>query len=891
MKTDFLKLPSDGNIYSFGNNSDSFSHSLYDDKLEKFKNIFKEICGIDNEQIESRIIGILGNRGSGKSSFLKVAINKIKGDEKKEENSKIIILDPIDPSILDDQLNILELIISKIASEVEGERKNTIDKIDDDSFFCSTDGFEYTLNNFYGQLEKVNKTLSSLRIDRKDLAKGLSTESFTEDLKNKVNFIKEVNCLIDRFVSVKGKKDMKVVCVIDDLDLISNKYIVKEIEMLSKFIAYTKLIVILAYRPKQLENTLLAESINENKILLDENVIDINELEDRVNNQLSKLIPHNHQILLPEQSVAMAKPMYDYLRDFLIKGKDTQQIRDLLTSIDLSGEKHYDGLSVKDWLTKAIFNATGLTFEPTKNNEFYDNFFTKNLRDLIQFLKVIFDMDMFENNSDINSVELSDVVTKKLKNIEKFESYLNLIAKSILPSNLIEVYNKIKNSDIKEHNYVIYREIFNLLGKLDNEINTERIDTYKNGVFQNYILNINYISSENVSLGDVLNIIEILEFSYQRFLENNSIYKLIYFIKINYSILLMKNILGVIDKEDNKEKMQISKNNYILLLNGKVTTSFIAYNKRFRKPFIWPTNSSKDSNITMLLRDVLPYMVYTNRSSLGSQTREVLSDKDVIPLLFNRRYFINAVSKEGNNIKYWNLRNPMMKFEMQMFAKRNYNLDPLAYLTHQDYIEEQIEMAKRIFTNTPGDEKKLGYLVTDVFQLDLINTYNYADDSKDTWANYTLERINNYLTYQRINREASMLADCFQSLFAYKGENFKYMTPYNPENFKGESEEENSENNNSKISLEGVSDLLNSFSNEAGQNERRAIIDNITKQGTTFLERKRYLKKLAPAPNKEDKAVYEELTRPSRKRISQSKIEQPGVQGMLNRTRLRDEDK
>ena len=706
-------------------------------------------------------------------------------------------------------------------------------------------------------------------------------------MKKKVGFIEQVDCLIDRFVSLKGKKDMKVVCVIDDLDLISNKYIVKEIEMLSKFIAYTKLVVILAYRPKQLENTLLAEKINENKILLDENVININELEDRVNNQLSKLIPHNHQISLPEQSVTMAKPMYDYLEDFLIKGRDTQEIRNLLTSIDLSGKKHYDRLSVKDWLNKAIFNATGLTFEPTKNNEFYDNFFTKNLRDLLQFLKIIFDMDTFENDSNINSVELRDVLTKKLKNIEKLESYLNLRVKNVLPSNLIEIYKKIRSSDIREHNYVVYREIFNLLDMLDNKINNRSIDTYKNSVFQNYILKINYISSENVSLGDVLNIIDILEFSYQRFLENNNIYKLIYFIKINYSILLMKNILEVIYGGDNKEKIQISKNNYTLLLNGKITTSFIAYNKSFRKPFIWPSKN-KDSDTTILLRYVLPYMVYTNRSSLGSQTREVLSSNDVMPSLFNRRYFINAVSKEENNIKYWNLRNSMMKFEMPMVTKRNYNLDPLAYLTHQDYIEEQIEIAREIFTNITDDEKKLGYLVTDVFQLDLINAYNYADDSKDTWANYTLGRIDDYLSYQEegINREASMLADCFQSLFAYKGENFKYVTPYSSESFKRRLEE-NYGNNKLEDSFENVINLLNGFSNEAEQKELKSIIENINEKGIAFSERKEYLKKLAPAKNEKDIAIYNDLTRDNRSRVTQKRFEKGDIQGMLKRAILR----
>ncbi|WP_311407292.1 P-loop NTPase fold protein, partial [Liquorilactobacillus uvarum] len=468
MKTDFLKLPSDGNIYSFENKTDSFSYSLYRNKLEKFQNIFKEICSIDNKQIESRIIGILGNRGSGKTSFLKVAVNKIK----EEKHLKTLILDPIDPSIMDDQLNILELIVSKIASEAENEK---INRIDTDSFFGGTDSFEYKLNNFYEQLEKVNKTLSSLRIDRKDLAKGLSSTSFKEDLKNKVGFIEQINCLIDRFVSLKGEKDLKVVCVIDDLDLISNRYIVKEIEMLSKFIAYTKLVIILAYRPKQLENTLLAEKINENKILLDEGIINVNELEDRVNNQLSKLIPHNHQISLPEQSVAMAKPMYDYLKDFLIEGRDIQEVKNLLTCIDLSDGKHKNSnsdfakLSVKEWLNRVIFNTTGLTFEPTKNSEFYDDFFTKNLRDLVQFLKVIFDMDTIENDSTIGNVEISEVVNKKIKNIEKFESYLNLMSKNVLPSNLIEVYKKIKNSDIREHNYVVYREIFNLLNKLENE--------------------------------------------------------------------------------------------------------------------------------------------------------------------------------------------------------------------------------------------------------------------------------------------------------------------------------------------------------------------------------------------------------------------------------------
>ncbi|MFM9596843.1 hypothetical protein ACKI1O_46685, partial [Streptomyces scabiei] len=174
------------------------------------------------------------------------------------------------------------------------------------------------------------------------------------------------------------------------------------------------------------------------------------------------------------------------------------------------------------------------------------------------------------------------------------------------------------------------------------------------------------------------------------------------------------------------------------------------------------------------------------------------------------------------------------------------------YLTHRDYIEEQIKNAKKIFNNPTGEENELGYLITDIFQLDLINAYNYSDESADKW--YTLGRINNYLSSNMVNKEAVILADCFQTLFSYSSKNFAYTTPYNEESIKRSvKEKEAIEGDDWEKVFKNVIDLLNNVSSEA-KKKREMIIENINKRGISFSDRRKYLLKLIPS--KRDIAIY-----------------------------------
>ena len=96
------------------------------DKNYLFSEQFKKIEFLCNEIIQNRktdfitesIIGIVGERGSGKSSLLKTVKDNLKN---------FYVLDTLDPSAFDDSMSILELFISSLYKVIVTDEDATID--------------------------------------------------------------------------------------------------------------------------------------------------------------------------------------------------------------------------------------------------------------------------------------------------------------------------------------------------------------------------------------------------------------------------------------------------------------------------------------------------------------------------------------------------------------------------------------------------------------------------------------------------------------------------------------------------------------------------------------------------------------------------------------------
>ena len=90
------------------------------------------------------IIGIVGERGSGKSSLLRTACKALKSE-------RYYVLDVLDPNVFDDSMSILELFISQIYRKLQ-EFETDHSDID-----------EYTSIDLYSRLKQISKILSDFQ--------------------------------------------------------------------------------------------------------------------------------------------------------------------------------------------------------------------------------------------------------------------------------------------------------------------------------------------------------------------------------------------------------------------------------------------------------------------------------------------------------------------------------------------------------------------------------------------------------------------------------------------------------------------------------------------------------------------------------------------------------
>ena len=133
---------------------------LFHDQIEQIKERCRDIIGsvntIENaseERAEARppvgmrresIIGIVGERGSGKSSLLRTACKALKSE-------RYYVLDVLDPNVFDDSMSILELFISQIYRKLQ-EFETDHSDID-----------EYTSIDLYSRLKQISKILSDFQ--------------------------------------------------------------------------------------------------------------------------------------------------------------------------------------------------------------------------------------------------------------------------------------------------------------------------------------------------------------------------------------------------------------------------------------------------------------------------------------------------------------------------------------------------------------------------------------------------------------------------------------------------------------------------------------------------------------------------------------------------------
>lgn len=475
------------------------------------------------KNIGNNIIAILGDRGAGKSSFMKSFLKHI-------DKEKNITLGPIDPSKFTKHCNILEIILGTLFNEF----KKNIEKDSEDI------GYDHKRN----LLEKFQKTFKSIKYIKErnnDVVSEIDELlEISDSFKLKENIIELVNKYLEYILK---NKDGKLIIAIDDIDL-NSKYAYEMLEDIRKYLISDNMIILIATKIEQLADVIkenyLKEYIEISKFTKDGIFIKdgINEeVEDRVNKYLTKLLPYDRRVYL-------ASPFDDDCGDIYIK-RDGDKI-------EIYTNSKNDEKSIETYLNECYGNVFYKTDNAAKENRVM--LLPNNLRELIFFILKTEDI-----NADTNN---------KLKKFKEFfitywiEEKLSFEDKKIMKT-FIEL------EDINEKNDFIYRE---LIKKLKQESLIKETGGEKE-----------LEDERDITLGDVRKLINILRRNYKE-------KKIIFALEILYSIYLIEG------KFKNDKRFKLDRDIDSLGENA----DYILF-KKFRYNYERLKDENKDENIGTII--------------------------------------------------------------------------------------------------------------------------------------------------------------------------------------------------------------------------------------------------------------------------------------------------
>lgn len=464
-------------------------------KSELFAEQYKMLCSAISEylclpdnyeqsKLSSNIFAINGDRGFGKTSVMHSMVNYLKNSDTyfgfaNCQCGNYFCLDVIDPSFLDNQSNVLQIIIAQLYKSF----KDKCSKSADISF--------ENKNDLLRLFSNVNRNLQCINSISNGNFHCDELESL-ELLSSSVDLKKTMQELIQRFLKFQNKKYLLI--SIDDIDL-NTEHAYVMVEQLRKYLVMPEVVVLMAVKIKQLQFVLRKYFVTEFGNLLSNKGVKINDIDQMVEKYILKLIPLEHRINLYDIAAKFNKEL------IVVKNKEEKNLGLLRLAIP-----------------KLIFEKTGYLFYNSKNQINY--IIPRNLREMRLLLKLLYNLeDKKEEYNGYNNREHNQLIFKNYffntwvpNNLEGD----NLeIVESINSVDNAAVYNKTIIELLKQKFYSIKKD------KKPIDENIERILNVDNKYY-------------NISLGDVL----ALMYHIQTSVINESTRLLLFAIKTMYSMRL-----------------------------------------------------------------------------------------------------------------------------------------------------------------------------------------------------------------------------------------------------------------------------------------------------------------------------------------------------------------
>lgn len=475
------------------------TEDIFKDEIKRIEKLCKEY---GFEKNSSNVISIVGNRGCGKTSLIK-AVQKHFNEDK-----DFYVTDTIDPSIFDDTLLIPEFFISVLAQEVKNAKENSNGEFAE----------------FYKKLNEIMEVISHIKSNKERFYEDNHPSDIVRTIQKRYRFDELLKELIISFYKAIGKdENTKMIVCIDDLDLVSNKYVYRMIEDIQKWLN-KNCIVILSFREVQLLNIIQDQFITQNINLIDNNIISISEIRDQAIQFYEKQMPVSRRIYLKGQKEFFNETAWDILKPFITKIFDEKQ-------------KDYERTNFHDFMEKLVRDKVALPLDPVDEKERVHLIYPNGLREMLAFVRMLDEMPEIRD-------EDGNVLKENLqKNLKNYQNYVLSRAKANLNMEYYSVLEEWLKTSVGNKNYYICSKMDKFLKDSVEKVSKSKENSdFKNsdGYHDGMLVYIENAQPYNVMLGDVVQFMEKIKvfFSY-----SEQMMYICYLIKLLYSIELLSSFL------------------------------------------------------------------------------------------------------------------------------------------------------------------------------------------------------------------------------------------------------------------------------------------------------------------------------------------------------------
>lgn len=556
----------------------------------------------------SKVIAISGERGSGKTSLLK----SLKNILEKEYH----VFDIIGPEVLSSDLSIIDIFVSML--------RDIVISLDSECFSTCV------LTKLNTQLKSITAAISVDKQKEDYFKNGHSDSSILESLNKRVHLDKLFGEFLEDLLVIlqtNNKKPKDFVLIIDDLDLVKNQLIAKLLNDIQRYLD-KKIIIIFAYRERQLENSLFEDLITDNQKLLEREVIDNGEVFSQINQFLLKLVPLGNRVPLFSKYDLLNKDMQAILKSINL-GLDNELRIFKLDNNSINYEEN-QGLTVENWFYKFVFIRTDLNIRPIDSRENTQLLLPQSLREIIQVAEIFSEMKPLKKDKGYTKF-----FQGLIENLSEFKQYIDYKITSQFSAHLsmLNFFKEWDSAKPYSKNYLTYSFIYNIF-------KNKRGEGSFNSRIEYYPFNLSNREEYNLTIGDVLTIIE----EYKRLpnrLHQHLDYHFCYLIKINYSIFYCAYMLRGDDPELYIEEVK-NKSYDKLVQDFDYRLNF--HNKKHRQAF----ENSRARNLYFQYHYSEKYKRMHDESVLLEASEIYIEAVKLVQFILRLKIFRKEISIESN---------------------------------------------------------------------------------------------------------------------------------------------------------------------------------------------------------------------------------------------------